>query len=164
METWRRFVFPPIAGSQRGTATIEFSILIVPLLLLLFGVVEYGRAIYQYNTLVKAVRDATRFLTAVAPGTNHASAKCLAVYGDTNCSGTTLVKALTTDMVAICDANSCAGTHAGQQTGSGTVNLVTITVNGYTFQSLFNFEIGGFRMGAPNIPYDPIRITMRQAS
>lgn len=160
--------FPPNLHSrphaQRGTATIEFAILVVPLLLLLFGVTEYSRAIYQYNTLVKSVRDATRYLSAVAPGSGYAVARCLAVYGTTNCTGRALAPGLTTSMVSICDATTCIGTHASQTTGSGTVNLVTVTISGYQFHSLFNFPLGNVTVGAPNITYGPIQNTMRQAS
>lgn len=150
--------------AQRGVAAIEFAILIVPMLLMLLGVTEYGRAVYQYNTLVKSVRDATRYLSAVAPGSGQAAARCLAVYGTTNCTGGALAPGLTTGMVGICDATSCAGTHASQATGGGTVNLVTVTISGYTFQSLFNFNLGGLTVGAPNMTYGPIHNTMRQAS
>lgn len=150
--------------AQRGAAAVEFAILIVPLLLMLFGVTEYGRAIYQYNTLVKSVRDATRYLSAVAPGSGHAAARCLAVYGNSNCTGSPLAPGLTTGMVGICDATNCAATHNSQPTGSGTANLVTVTVNGYTFQTLLNFSMSGLTIGAPDITYDPIQNTMRQAS
>ncbi len=150
--------------AQHGAAAVEFAILIVPLLLMLFGVTEYGRAIYQYNTLAKSVRDATRYLSAVAPGSGHAAARCLAVYGNSNCTGSPLAPGLTTGMVGICDATNCAATHNSQPTGSGTANLVTVTVNGYTFQTLLNFSMSGLTIGAPDITYDPIQNTMRQAS
>ena len=151
---------------QKGAATIEFSFLIAPLLLMLFGVTEYGRAIYQYNTLVKSVRDATRYLSTVQAGSGYAVAQCLAVYGTSNCSGSPLAPGLTTDMVSICDASisSCQATHQSQTTGSGTVNLVTVTVSGYQFHSLINFPLGDVTVGAPNLTYNSIRNTMRQAS
>lgn len=155
---------PSKPRAQRGAAAVEFAILIVPLLLMLFGVTEYGRAIYQYNTLVKSVRDASRYLSAVAPGSGHAAARCLAVHGNSNCTGNPLAPGLTTGMVSICDAGNCAATHNSQPTGSGTANLVTVTVTGYTFQTLLNFTMSGLTIGAPDITYDPIQNTMRQAS
>lgn len=158
----------------RGVATVEFSILIVPLLLLLFGVTEFGRAIYQYNTLVKSVRNASRYLSTVQAGNGYAAARCLAVHGTTNCSGSPLAPGLTTSMVTICDASipSCQATHQSQQTGHGSINLVTVTINDpslpdnqkFQFDSVFNFELYGLTFGAPNITYHSIRNTMRQAS
>ena len=52
---------------QQGAAAVELGFLLIPLVLLAFGVSEYGRAVYQYNTLVKASRDAARYLSAQAP-------------------------------------------------------------------------------------------------
>jgi len=150
---------------QRGVAAVEFGILIIPLTLMLFGLTEYGRAIYQYNTLVKATRDATRYLTTVAPGSGGIEAKCLARYGNTTCSEPLLAPNLAPDMVDICDASipACAATHALVSTGSGAVNLVTVSISGYQFQSLINFPLGGLSIGAPDITFGNISNTMRQA-
>lgn len=155
----------PDRQPQRGVAAIEFAILIIPMMLMLFGVMEYGRAIYQYNTLTKSVRDAARYLSTVAPGAGHAEARNLVVCGSTTPCGTNaLAPGLTTGMVTICDATNCSGTHASQATGSGTVNLVTVTITGYVFQSVINAPINGVTLGMPNVTYGPIRNTMRQAS
>lgn len=150
---------------QRGVAAVEFGILVIPMVLMLLGLTEYGRAIYQYNTLAKAARDATRYLTAVAPG-NAAnewdSARCLAIYGNTACTGAPLAPNLAAGMVVICDATNCPSTHAAVVTGSGTVNLVTVTISGFQFRSLFNFPLGGLSIGAPDIAFGDISNTMRQ--
>ena len=47
---------------ERGVAAVEFAIVLVPLLIIAFGAAEYGRAIYQFNTLVKSVRGAVRMV------------------------------------------------------------------------------------------------------
>lgn len=148
---------------QRGVAAVEFGILIIPLTLMLFGLTEYGRAIYQYNTLVKATRDATRYLTTVAPGNGWGAASCLARYGNIGCDGSPLAPNLTAEMVEICDATNCTATHSLVATGSGAVNLVTITITNYEFQSLINFPLGGLSAGAPDITFGDISNTMRQA-
>jgi hypothetical protein len=150
---------------QRGVAAVEFGILVIPLLVMLLGLTEYGRAIYQYNTLAKAVRDATRLLTTVAPGNGWAEATCLAVYGNFSCDGNVLVPGLTTAMVSICDASvaGCEASHKLVATGYGAVNLVTVEIQGFQFQSLLNFELAGLTIGAPNITFGPIGNTMRQA-
>lgn len=154
---------PSSRNRQRGVAAVEFGILVIPLLVMLLGLTEYGRAIYQYNTLTKAVRDATRLLTTVAPGNAWSQATCLAVYGNMDCTGSPLIPGLTTAMVSICDASNCPGSHALVATGQGAVNLVTVEVQGFQFQSLFNFEIAGLTIGAPNITFGAIGNTMRQA-
>lgn len=158
---------------QRGVAAVEFGILIIPLALMLFGLAEYGRAIYQYNTLAKSVRDATRYLSSLAPGELNAvgenewnKARCIARYGNTSCSGSApLVPNLTKDMVEICDASNwtnCATTHALVDT-FGAVNMVTVKISNYEFSSLINFPLGGLNIGASNIKFGDISNTMRQA-
>lgn len=158
-----------VKQKQRGVAAVEFGFLIIPLTLMLFGLTEYGRAIYQYNTLVKATRDATRYLTTVAPGSGWDQARCLARYGNTACTGAVLAPDLEEDgaVVDICDATDatkCPGVpHALVPTGSGAINLVTVTIRGYQFQSLINFPLAGLNVGTPEISFGDISNTMRQA-
>ncbi|QDL37127.1 TadE/TadG family type IV pilus assembly protein [Rhodoferax sediminis] len=142
---------------QRGVAAVELGILLIPLVLLVFGITEFGRAIYQYNTLVKATRNAARFLSAQGPGdpADVTTAQCLAVYGNQACTGSALVPALTAAMVSVCDSVSCPTTNQNQPTGSGVINLVTVTITGYPFTSLVPFVM-------PSITFGDISTTMRQ--
>ncbi|TXD79146.1 hypothetical protein FUT87_20930 [Mitsuaria sp. TWR114] len=72
-----------------GVAAVELALLMSPLLLLVFGASELGRAVFSYNMLDKSVRDAARHLSQHGPGdaTIATEARCLAVYGTTDCSG-----------------------------------------------------------------------------
>jgi len=142
---------------QRGVAAVEFGLLLVPLVLLAFGITEYGRAMYQYNALAKGARSAVRYLSQQTPGdaAKIGTAKCLAVYGNDGCSGSPLVPGLTTSFVSVCDSTSCAGSHRNQSTGSGSVDLVTVTVSGVAFTSLVPSLI-------PSITFGDISATMRQ--
>ena len=51
------------ARRERGLATVEMAIAVPVLLLTLLLIVEFSRALYQYNTLTKSVRDGSRFLS-----------------------------------------------------------------------------------------------------
>ncbi|MBS7758805.1 pilus assembly protein, partial [Klebsiella pneumoniae] len=99
----------------RGVAAVEFALLLVPMLTMLCGVAEFGRAIYQFDALTKATRGAARYLSQFSPdgaGYPAAQARCLAAHGNPDCTGPALVKGLTTSMVAICDrvdASACPG-------------------------------------------------------
>jgi Flp pilus assembly protein TadG len=157
---------------QSGVATIEFALLIVPLLLMLFGVAEYGRAIYQYNTLVKSVRDATRYLSTLNPSdpdhpnNGFVEAECLVKYGNTECIGTPLVPLANQNglIIKICDSGTsdCEATHKNV---NGSTNLVSVTVKGYKFYPLpFNISYYGETVGLPSvIIFDDIVNIMRQA-
>jgi len=153
MTTTRR---PLPASRMRGVAAVELALLLMPLALMVFGTTELGRAIYSYNTLDKAVRDAARHLSQHGPGdaTVAAEARCLAVTGTTDCSGATLAPGLTVTMVTICDASLCPATHANQLTGLGSVNLVTASVLNYPFHSIVAFVV-------PSMNFNNISVTLR---
>ena len=154
---------------QRGAAALEFAFLLVPLLAITFGITEFGRAMYYYDTLAKAVRDASRLMSTQTPSDPNyaaliAAATCTAVHGNSACTGNPLVPGLTAAMVSFCDRASCPATHAGVATGSGVVNLVTVTIGGainpYQFNSLAPFLPAGF--GVASFSFTPIAVTMRQ--
>jgi Flp pilus assembly protein TadG len=132
-----------VSNQQRGTALVEFAILLPLLLLIAFGITEFGRAIYVYNTLVKASRDAARYYSnccgSGADSTHVGYIQNLAVYGNTAGTGASLAPGLTTSMVFLCDQSTCPATHFNQGTVAPKVNLVTVTISGYPFQSLVPF-------------------------
>lgn len=47
-----------ISPRQHGTASVEFAIIVIVLLTLIFGVIELARLMYVYNTLQDATRRA----------------------------------------------------------------------------------------------------------
>ena len=156
---------------QRGTAAVEFAILLVPMLLLSFGVVEYGRAIYHYNTLVKSARSAVRMMSAYSPdnsdyGKHAEAARCIAVHGTANCSGPPLAPNLTVSQVKICDRKSwsdCNGasqsTYRNVPTGAGAINLVEVRISGYALPFIGLPLV----ITSPTVTLGPIEAVMRQA-
>ena len=153
----RRHTHPPARKPMRGAAAVEFAIVAIPLVVLAFGITEVGRAIYSYNTLVKSVRDAARYLTAQAPGdpARHAVAQCMAAYGSAECDGRPLAPALSSDMVQTCDSVlTCEGVDNTLLTGSGTIRTVTVRISGYPYNSLVEFVM-------PDMQFNQITTTMR---
>jgi len=49
-----------LRSKQCGLALVELGISIFVMISIAFGIPEFRRAIYQYNTLAQAARDATR--------------------------------------------------------------------------------------------------------
>jgi Flp pilus assembly protein TadG len=76
----------PGRRQTRGQSLAEFAI-VLPLLLLLFmGVVDFGRAIYAYNTVSNAARDGARkaivdqrVVSGVAAGAQEAASQATAL-------------------------------------------------------------------------------------
>ncbi|MDH5538586.1 MAG: pilus assembly protein [Rhizobacter sp.] len=145
---------PRRAGKMRGAAAVELGILLVPVLILTFGVTEYGRAIYTYNALDKSTRDAARHMTSPNPN-RQAEAVNLAVYGNTAGSGYALAPGLSPSNVVICDPTACPGTHASIPTGSGVVNLVTVGINNYQYSSIVTY------VAPATLNFNNISTTMR---
>lgn len=135
---------------SRGVAAVEMAILLIPLVIMCFGMIELGRAFYHYNGLVKAAREASRYLSMHTRGSNEAQARCLAVHGNTNCSGDALVTGLETSMVRI-------SYELAVPTGYGSIDLVTVRIEGFPFTSLTAMPIDSMTFGA-------IGSTMRQGS
>lgn len=146
-------------SAQRGAAAIEFALLLLPLATLTFGVTEFGRALYQYNTIAKSVRDAARYQSSATPGSTQ-EARCVALTGSPalsggGCAGTPLLPGLTLAQVTACDRLTCPADHNLQPTGRGVVDLVTVTVTGYAFTSMVPFAM-------PSVVFGPIHATMVQ--
>jgi hypothetical protein len=154
------------ARLQRGVVAVELALVSIPLIVLSLVVFEYGRAMFVYNTLVKASRDGARYLSGFDPGdpTNYpvANAKNRVVYGLHPVPGGALplAQGLTLGMVTVCDRiNACAGqTFLNVPAGaSGTINLVQVRITGYTFVPLVP---GVSRL--LSVTFEPISTTMRQ--
>ena len=125
---------------MRGVAAVELAILLPFVMLpLAFGIVDYGRAFFYYNTLAKSVRDGARLLAQNSPddptyGEKIAQARCLVVHGNPNCTGPTLAPGLSTDHVVVCDRlhlDGCTGEYEITEPVMGTVRLVEVKVQGY---------------------------------
>lgn len=145
---------------QRGAVLVELALLLAPLLILAFGVTEFGRAVYQYNAIAKAVRDSARHLSQYAPGdaVRIGEAQDLVFCGKIGCgSAQALVPGLTRDKVRVFDRTSPIANNPYnlQPTSRGTVNLVRVEVNGFVFRSAAPAFV-------PDIPFDTIRVTMVQ--
>jgi Flp pilus assembly protein TadG len=135
---------------QKGVVAVEFGILLIPLVMLAFGITEFGRAMYQYNTIAKATRDATRYLSVKSSSDLAAksAARCVVLYGkpatiivvndkpkcDTNAPP--LIAGFT-------DVSKVVVTNKALQPipGGGVASLVTVDVTGYTFVSLVSFVV-----------------------
>lgn len=144
--------------AQSGVAAVEMALLLPFLLLLAFGVTELGRAVYQYNTLAKAVRNGARHLSQYAPGDAGRAneARSLVVCGATVCGDKLpLVPGMSSSYVRVRDRLSDPVGYNLQSTGRGTVNLVRVEVSGFTFRSL----VPGF---VPSVAFSPIHATMVQ--
>ncbi|SDI63238.1 TadE/TadG family type IV pilus assembly protein [Variovorax sp. OV700] len=145
---------------QRGAALIELALITPLLLLLTFITTEFGRAMYEYNLVVKSTRDAVRYLSVQTPGTHIDEARNLMVYGNTAGTGTPLARGLSLSNVP---AGSCC---TWQSAGANPlITTVTVRISSYSFHSLFPSVMGVvFADANGNIVFSDITATMRAPS
>lgn len=106
----RNAYYTPNVFRQRGLASVEFAIGTVVILLLMLASAEIGRIYYSYNTLTKAVRNGSRYLSTVAlnsasvvdlTGDKIARTRNLVVKGNPGGSGNSLLEGLTSRNIEI---------------------------------------------------------------
>jgi Flp pilus assembly protein TadG len=115
----RRFV-----RGERGAAMVEFALATPLLITLAFGVVDFGRAFYAYNKLSSVVRDGARFGAAQGSG------------GVTNAAmQTTIQNRISSAILAEYGLVGAVAPGTGQVAVSVTDTDVTVTVQGYSFNS-----------------------------
>ena len=142
---------------QAGLAAIEFALILPTLLILAFGVFDFGRVLFQYDTLTKSTRDATRYLASVvrppaaafATDANYTtaanSAVNLALCGTiAACNGATLVNGLTASNIFI-----------DYPASTGAITYVRIRVQNYSTSFVMNVLGVSKNLGT-------ISVTMRQ--
>jgi hypothetical protein len=140
---------------SRGVALVEFALILPLLLVLTFFTTEFGRAMYQYNSMTKSVRDAARYLSMQLPNTHTTEARNLVVYGNLAGTGNPVASGLTTGHVPPPIWQQAQGADPP------VINTVTVEIQGYTFQSMFTSAFGvNFAPGGV-ITFSNIRATMR---
>ena len=150
---WRRlFDLQRLRKDERGVQLVEAAI-VLPIFLVLFAATaEFGRYFYEYTTLSKAARGATRYLTTSEVGTvGDTAAKNIVVYGNPAGSGSPLLPNL-------------APSHVVIEREGGTPVLpqkVTVKIVGYQHQPIFNLgALTGISGLSTNVAVQP-SVTMR---
>jgi Flp pilus assembly protein TadG len=146
-----------LVRNDSGVQLVELAI-ILPIFVILFAATaEFGRYFYEYTTLAKGARAGARYLVTAKVDCNQGTmAKNLVVYGNTAGTGSPILPGLTVANVAISPNDlACSGTP------QGVPETVTVTITGFTHQSLF--DLGGLvnnTNASLNIQVKP-SITMR---
>lgn len=150
-----------MSQKQKGVALVEFALVLPFLLLLSVVAIDFGRAIWEYNTLTKSVRNAARYLSIQTPGTNVDVARNLMIYGNRSGTGTPLAMGLSlANVPAPTSGVPLSGCCYWQTAGSAPViNTVTVRITGYTFRPMFSTVFGLQSFGT--LTFSDISATMR---
>ncbi len=133
-----RFFRRRVLRDTRGTAVVEFAIIFPVLAMLVFGVIDFGRAFFLRNNLVSAVREGARYGATMADPCATASQTLIRARVQTYV--TSFGGAAVTPTVDT-SAGACSPT-------AGVVTDVVVRIAGYTFTPvtpvfrLINYQAG----------------------
>ncbi|WP_323808894.1 TadE/TadG family type IV pilus assembly protein [Zeimonas arvi] len=153
-------------GRVTGVAAVEFALVLPILLMIAFGIAEFARAMYEYDSLVKNVRAATRYLSTVDPSlqANRDRAICIVKAADpyatcfvpspsTNPAPAPWLQSLTAAQVDVLWEGNSPGLQS-VLTGQGSVDMVAVVLRNYQYRSFL----------LPFVPavttFDPIAASM----
>jgi Flp pilus assembly protein TadG len=108
--------------NERGSTLVEFSIGVTVFLTAMFGVMEFGRALWTHNALTDAARRGARYATMHSTA-DAAAVKNVVVYGDPAGGGQPMLVNLSTANVNVNYNNF------GLNDGT-----VSVSITGYQFQ------------------------------
>lgn len=111
-----------VQSNERGATLVEFALALSVFLVAMFGVIEFGRAIWVHNALADAARRGARY-AVLHPATDAAAVKNVVIYGDPAGGTETMVPNLATSNVTVNYSNF--GLNKG---------TVTVSITNYQFQ------------------------------
>jgi len=113
---------PRIARWRRGQTATEFAIVALPLLMLIFGILVCGMAVYNYNFVCDAARDGVRY--AIVHGSDASPAA----------TATDIQNYVLAEAQGLNKSNLSVATTWSPDNNPGSAVSVTVT---YNFQPLF---------------------------
>ena len=112
----------PFKSNEQGATLVEFSIAALVFLTVMFGVIEFGRALWVHNALADAARRGARY-ASVHSSADADKVRNVVVYGDEDGGDTPMIPNLTPDNVDVQYSNWAVN--------GGTV---TVSITEYEFQ------------------------------
>jgi len=142
---------------QKGEALVEMAFIMIVFLFLTFGITEFARALYTYNTIVQMTRKAARWavvnVASNADTTNIDRTKNIVVYGLPDVPpppdpfSNPLLNGLTTGNV-----NVQVQTIESEPSGRAICQKISVTVSGYQFRFVVPIVL--------NIPIPPFETSL----
>jgi Flp pilus assembly protein TadG len=134
---------PVMRKRQFGVTTVEFAMVGALLFVLLFGVIEFGRALYVANTLAEGARRGAR-MAAVCPVGDPRPPQ-VAIFADGG--GASLISPdLSTANVALSYLDAAGAPVADTAANYAAIRYVQVRIVNYTQQMLIPFVMPSFLM------------------
>jgi Flp pilus assembly protein TadG len=120
--------------SEKGQTLVEFAMVTLVFFVLVFGITEFGRALWTWNTIVQATRAGARFAVVETPTSDDMQIKKVVAYNDPNAnsSSTPVVPGLTETNVIVNYLNNDGSVASNKSVA----DLIEVSVTGYQFSFL----------------------------
>src|SRR5258705_3749290 len=78
--------------NQAGTSMAEFALVASVFMMIIFGIIEFGRMLYTYNALADAARRGARY-AVLHPQNSNTCVRNVIIYGETHVTVQTVTPA-----------------------------------------------------------------------
>ena len=95
---------------EKGSTLVEFSLAVVAILIVLFGIIDIGRALYAYNWLSDAARRATRYAMVRGSKCTGLGSDCPASSNDIQAYVNSLATGIDTSQLTVTSQCFASGT------------------------------------------------------
>jgi Flp pilus assembly protein TadG len=120
---------------EKGSTLVEFSLAVVAILIVLFGIIDIGRALYAYNWLSDAARRATRYAMVRGSKCSGLGTGCPAYSPDIQNYVTSLADGIDTSQLTVTSQCFAPGTARPGMPPCAAPGWVKVTVQ-YQFHLL----------------------------
>lgn len=116
---------------------LEFAFTVTLFLMLLFSIIEGGRALWTWNALVQATRAGARYAAVETPTANDTLIKKMVVYNDPNggSGSTPVIPGLTEANVSVRYLNNDGSVAANKLTA----DTVEVSIKNYQFVAIASY-------------------------
>lgn len=121
---------------QRGITTVEFAIVGAVLFMVLFGALEFGRALFVANFLVEGTRRGARVAAVCRPGSGFVAQTAIFANG---AGESRFVPGLNVDDVVVSYLNQAGAPVANPLANMGSIGYVQVRIVGYEQTMLIPF-------------------------
>lgn len=128
---------------QRGLAAVEFAIVGAAFFIVLFGVLEFGRALFVANFMVEGTRRGARLAAVCAIGSAGIPTATIFANGTGN---SRFVAGLNTSNVVVTYLNQAGAPVANPAANMATIAYVRVRIVGYQQTMMIPFIMSTFLM------------------
>jgi len=130
-----KFSARSIRDQEKGQTLVEFALVAMIFLVVLFGIIEFSRALWTYNTIVQATRAGARFAVVEAPSASNVEVQRFVAYHNSTGSGTPVLPGLSTSNVSVnyWKINPSTGAYEAPTPNKYAADVIQVGITGYTF-------------------------------